>query len=165
MKKTFCFAIVFMLFAAVSAKAVVIHWAVTDLPSGATSAQLVYVSTGVPAFSNDVLSNGENVGSLVSGLAVTPLGIGEQNTSDGTSRGAGSYFIVLFNGSSEFSYSSALAYNDTTYITSDELSPATDTFDPGSGTFSAWAPVPEPGSATMFALGAALLAMRRRRRS
>lgn len=161
MKKTMGFVFV-MVLAAVSAQAVVIHWAVSTLPSGATSAQLVYVSSGVPAFANDELSTGVNVGSEVSGLAVTPGGIGEQSTSDGTTRNTGNYYVVLFNNSSQFAYSTAaLAYSDTTYITQDEFTPATGTFDPGS--FSNWAPVPEPGSMAMLALGVGLLALRRKR--
>jgi hypothetical protein len=161
MKKTMGFVFVTVLLAALSAKAVVIHWAVSDLPAGATSAQLVYVSSGVPTFANDALSNGENVGSLVSGLAVTPLGIGEQSTSDGTTRLAGNYYVVLFNNSSQFAYSTALAYDNTTFISQDEFTPATGTFDPAS--FSSWAPVPEPGSIAMLALGVGLLALRRKR--
>lgn len=169
MKKSIGFAFVFIMLAAFSARAVVIHWAVTDLPSGATSAQLVYVASGTPTYSSTgappAPTNGSNIGDYVSGLAVTPAGIGEQNSVDSVTRSGGNYYIVLFDsGVNNFSYSSALAWNDSDSITLDEFTPATVTFDPASTAFSSWAPVPEPGSAAMLALGVSLLALRRKRR-
>jgi hypothetical protein len=165
MKKTLCFAFIFVLLAAVSAKAVVIHWAVTSMPAGTISAQLVYVTDGsTPVYVTPGFTNGTSI-DTVSGLAVTPLGIGEQNTVDST-RVSGAYYIVLFNGSNQYAWNTtpvSLAYNDSSAISPDEFTPATGTFDPTA--FSAWTPVPEPGSAAMLALGVGLLALRRKRRS
>lgn len=171
MKKSLCFAFMFVFLAAVSAKAVVIHWAVTSLPTGATSAQLVYVPSGTPAYSatgsppEPTNAGSANIGDYVSGLAVTPSGIGEQNSVDSATRSEGNYYVVLFNSDvSQFAYSTTpLAWNDSDSITEDELTPADTTYDPAS--FSSWTPVPEPVSAAMLVLGFGLLALRRRKRS
>ncbi|MDA3926679.1 MAG: PEP-CTERM sorting domain-containing protein [Kiritimatiellae bacterium] len=161
MKKVLCFTFLFVMLVAVSAKAVVIHWAVTSMPASTTSAQLVYVSEN-PSVGN------EDVGSLVSGAAITPIGIGEQNAVD-SSRGSGSYYVMLFyNDGAQDYYAyglTALAWNDTDSITSDIYSPATLVYDASLGGVSNWIPVPEPGSAAMLALGVALLAMRRKKRA
>jgi len=159
-------AVIFAVGSALTSQAVVIHWAVDAPAEGTTAARLVYVSSGVPEYADDVIANGTELGSLVSGLAVTPAGIGQQNTTDST-RSQGGYFVVLFRdnaGQTEFAYSiTALAYNDSSAITYDAMAPATGLFNPGS--FSNWMPVPEPGSLALFGLGAAALALRRRKRA
>lgn len=149
-----------------TSQAVVIHWATEGVPAGTLSAQLVYVSSGSPAYAADAISNGSEIGDAVSGLAITPLGVGEQATTDAATRTQGAYFVVLFRdnaGQTEYSYSSSsLAWNDPDSITQDEMTPATSVFNPG--TFSGWAPIPEPTSVALLGLGAAALALRRRKR-
>lgn len=165
MRNAICMAVLLAVGCAMTSQAVVIHWAV-DVPSaGTASAQLVYVSSGVPVYTDDVISNGTLVGDEVSGLAVTPAGIGEQSATD-AARGQGGYYVVLFRnnaGQTEYAYSTtALEYNDTASITSDAMAPATSLFNPGS--FSNWTPVPEPSSMALLCLGAAAVALRRRKR-
>jgi hypothetical protein len=159
-------AVLFAVGCALTSQAVVIHWAVDVPADGTQSAQLVYVSSGTPAYADDVISNGTELGGLVSGLAVTPAGIGEQSTTD-AARGQGAYYVVLFRdnaGQNEYAYSlTALAFDDTSAITYDAMAPATSLFNPGS--FSNWTPVPEPSSAALLCLGAAALSLRRRKRA
>ena len=166
MKKVIVVAFLIAVGFAWTSQAVVIHWATEGAPAGTLSAQLVYVSSGAPAFTDDLLSNGSQIGSAVSGLAITPLGVGEQSTTDASLRSQGAYFVVLFRdnaGQMEYAYSTAsMAYNNTESVTSDAMAPAPNVFSPG--TFSSWAPIPEPGSAAVLSVGAAALAMRRRKR-
>jgi len=149
-----------------TSQAVVIHWAVDTPLAGTASAQLVYVSSGTPAYAHDVISNGTELGDAVSGLAITPAGIGEQSTAD-SARLQGAYYVVLFRdngGQLEYAYSTtALLYNDSVAITDDALTPALGVFNPEG--FTGWAPVPEPGSAALLCFGAAALALRRRKRA
>ncbi len=163
MKKFSCMAFMMVVFAAFSAQAVVIHWAVTTYPDAntVTAAQLVYVSSGVPVATGGTITTGDVLGSAAA-MAITPLGIGEQNTVDPTTQSAGNYYVVLFYsgmGPNYYLYSSALAFNDTASITSDVFTPATTVFDPSS-----WTTVPEPGSAALLALGMAALSLRRKKR-
>jgi len=177
MKKFLCITFMFVLCAAFSAHAVVIHWSVEGY-SGAntlTSVQLVYVSSGVaPVYAADVLSNGSNVGAAVTApdLSLTPLGVGEQSTVDSVDRSGdanGAYYVVLFDniaGVDSFRYGlTSLANDDTASITADIFSPATSVYDANLGGVSDWAPVPEPGSAALLALGLAALAFRRKKQA
>lgn len=166
MRKASVWFFVFAIGFAFTSQAVVIHWATDSLPSGATSAQLVYVSSGGPAYANNAISSGVELGDPVSGLALTPAGVGEQSTTD-SERTTGAYYVVLFKTVDDVTYYSygttSLAYNDTSAITADEMAPATGVFSPGS--FSAWEAVPEPGAAALLCLGGAALALRRKQRS
>ena len=162
MKKTIVVSLLLALGCAFTSQAVVIHWAVAAPASGTSSAALVYVASGAPAFTDGSLSNGTELGDRVSGLAVTPAGIGEQATTDATSRSGGAYYVVLFNDLGQYAYSVATA--DATAITTDAMAPSTGTFNASLDGFSAWAPVPEPSTAMLLVAGAAVAALRRRKR-
>ena len=169
MKKAFLVACVLVLGSVMTSQAVVIHWSTAGYGSltfsEVGSAFVVYVSSGVPAYANDVLSNGSVVGDAVTGLAITPGGVGEQSSTDSTGRSAGAYYVVLLNtDSTAYSYSTAsLAWNDTTAITWDEMAPATGVFSPNE--FSGWTPVPEPSTALLLVAGAVVAALRRGKRA
>ncbi len=162
MKKAIVVSFLLALGCAVTSQAVVIHWAVDAPLSGTSSAVLVYVSSGTPAYAGGAIATGVELGTAVSGLAITPLGIGEQATTDGTVRGEGGYYVVLFNDAHQYSYSSALAYNSSSAITADAMTPSTGVFSPTE--FSQWAAVPEPSTAALLCIGAAAAALRRRKR-
>jgi hypothetical protein len=96
------------------------------------------------------------------------------NLANDSARGAGAYFVVLFDGGGNAVYRSvqSLAWNDTTWnaFAEDGMNPARGLFLPtggrnesGSGN-SGWNPVPEPNTFALLALGAAALAARRRRK-
>jgi hypothetical protein len=169
MKKTFLVALLLAAGGVLTSQAVVIHWA-TDGYGGASygdvgSAFLVYVSSGTPAYAGDVLTNGEIIGGEVTGLPISPGGVWQQDAADGTPRSAGAYYVVLLHtGGAQYSYSTtALVWNDTTSITWDEMAPAPGVFAPDG--FTPWAPIPEPGAAALLAVGAAVAALRRRKRT
>ncbi len=170
MKRSLGFTFLFVMLTVFCANAVVIHWAVSDstlLSSGVSSAQLVYVSDGPPVYVDGSLSNGESL-STVGSSGITPIGIGEQNTTDGTTRSAGNYYIILFSSWGSYRRSDALAFDDTLHITDSLLSPEPSggSYDPNyPDQFTTWWPVPEPGSAVMMALGVGLLALRRRKQA
>ena len=171
MKKTLTMALLLSLGLAWSAQAVVIHWATEAYGSltyaNVGAAVLVYVESDVaPTYANDVISNGSELGSRVTGSPpLTASGVWQQSVSD-TARSAGGYYVVLFNeNQTQFAYStSMLAFNDTTLdaFTTDEMAPATGAFVPGA--FSDWANVPEPSTACLLLVGAAAAVLRRRRR-
>jgi len=54
-----------------------------------------------------------------------------------------------------------LAWNDTASISTSEFDIITDYFTPNS--FTGWAPVPEPSTAMLLVVGAAVAALRRRK--
>lgn len=140
--------------------AVIISWAVTAPYAGATSAELVYVSSGVPTASGaTTLANGTPIGSSAS---VMPWGVGEQASIDPATETIGNYYVVLFNGANLLAYSTTpLAPGDGTYITFNEMAPATDVFDPSTG---GWTSIPEPCSMSLLCVGAAAMAIRRRKK-
>ena len=157
MRKTIVLALLLACGGACMSHAVVIHWATDGVPANTASAMLVYVSADStpPAYAGGVISTGVELGDEVSGLAITPAGIGEQTTSD-VMRSSGAYYIVLFNytlGQYAVS-SSALAWNDAAAISTSEFDIITDYFTPS--TFTDWANVPEPGTAMLLMVGAAI---------
>ena len=167
MKKAFLVSLLLALGCVWSSQAVVIHWSTDgyDGLSGATSAVLVYVSDGSnPVYTDGVLTTGTAVSGTVSGLALTPAGVGEQSTTTATPS-QGAYFVLLFNDNNQYAYSTALAWNDTSWgaYTVDELAPATGVFAPD--TFSDWTAVPEPSTALLLVIGAAAAALRRKQRA
>lgn len=137
--------------------AVVIHWAVSTPVDNTTEAALVYVASGVPtAVDGSTLAAGDVV---ITTAGNTAFGVNEQATYD-TSRDGGAYYVVLFNNGNLLAYSTTgLASSDGTYITFSEMAPATGVFDPG-----AWSEIPEPCSLSLLCVGAATLAIRRRRK-
>ena len=169
MKKALVLLIATIGLASVS-QAVVIHWAVSSLPGSTTQAALVFVAgNDVPADASGfagwtTLANATTL-TTVSGLSITPNGIGEHATS--TPGGvSGNYFLVLFtwnqklNENIMYAYSTVgLAYNDPTDITYSEMAPATGVWNP-----SGWTPIPEPCTMSLLCVGAATLAIRRRRK-
>jgi len=158
--------------------AVVIHWAVNPLPYSygiITQAELVYVSgAGVPVDASGSagwtqLANAPQIGTTVSGRAITPGGIGEQASTD-TAEPPGNYYVVLFTYNSKLNENILLAYSTVglasdngTYITFDPMAPAPGVWHPASGP-GAWTPIPEPCSMSLLCVGAATLAIRRRRK-
>ncbi len=166
MRKTIVLALLLACGGACMSHAVVIHWATDGVPANTASAMLVYVSADStpPAYAGGVISTGVELGDEVSGLAITPAGIGEQTTSD-VMRSSGAYYIVLFDSAGNYAYSlNGLAYDNTTAITSDEFAPASGSFTvDGSSGFSVWTPVPEPSTAMLLMVGAAVAALRRRK--
>lgn len=147
-----------------SSQAVVIHWAVTTPETGTTSARLVYVSDGnAPTYTQvgGVSGNGTELATVTT---VVPSGIGEQGTTFTPDPSAGGYYVVLFDGAGNYSVSSSmLAWDNTASITANEMTPASQVFDPG---FTGWTaiPVPEPATGALFCIGGAILAWRRRKR-
>jgi len=166
MKKVIGLAFLLVVGSVLTSQAVVIHWATDGLNGGASSAVLVYVSSGEPSYAGGTIAGGTEVGSRISGLAITPDGVGEHGTVDSTARSGGNYYVVLFKtdgGIDYFSYgTTGISVTDPNYITSDAMAPAQGVFTASS--FSGWTPVPEPCAAALLGLGAAAIALRRRQR-
>lgn len=145
-----------------TSQAVVISWASDNLLSGTASARLVYITDGSTPSYNTTLQNGQEL-ATASGAAIDGTFLYEQTTSDGTARSSGAYYVVLFNSdASQYAVSTSwVAYNDASLGTG-EMDPPSTFLANG---FGGWTPIPEPGSAALLALGAAALALRRRKRA
>ena len=148
-----------------SSQAVVIGWAAENLNADTGYARLVYVASGsTPVLTDGVWSEGvELVSPHVSGAAIDGNSLYPQETTDG-SRSGGAYYVVLFNTAyDQYAVSTAsLAYNNGAMISTSEFDPLTAYFTPSE--FSAWAPIPEPSTAMLLVAGAAVAALRRRKR-
>lgn len=164
MKKTVLTACLVFLTGVLASQAVVIGWAAENVLPGTQYASLVYVADGVaPTITANVWSTGAeslawNVNAF-EGSSLMP-----QETTDATTRsGAGAYYVVLFNytlGQYAVS-SSALAWNDAAAISTSEFDIIQDYFTPNA--FSGWTAVPEPSTAMLLMVGAAVAALRRRK--
>ena len=146
-----------------SSQAVIIGWASENVLSGATSARLVYITNGgTPSYTTGpVLQNEGAELATASGDAIDGSYLYEQTTTDDTTRTSGAYYIVLFNSdASQYAVSStSIAYDDLRLGTGDADPP--ETF--YATAFTGWTPVPEPASGLLLCLGAAVLALRRRK--
>lgn len=162
MKKTVLTACLVFLTGVLASQAVVIGWAAEGVPAGTQYASLVYVANGVaPTITDNVWSAGaESIAWNVNAFEGTTLM--PQETTDAT-RSAGAYYVVLFNytlGQYAVS-SSALAWNDAAAISTSEFDIIQDYFTPNA--FSGWTAVPEPSTAMLLMVGAAVAALRRRK--
>lgn len=165
MKKTVLTACLVFLTGVLASQAVVIGWAAENVPAGTQYASLVYVADGVaPTIADNVWSPGaESLAWNVNAFEGTTLM--PQETTDATTRsGAGAYYVVLFNYTlGQYAVStSALAWNDAAAISTSEFDIITDYFTPNA--FSGWTAVPEPSTAMLLMVGAAVAALRRRKR-
>ncbi len=163
MKKTVLTACLVFLTGVLASQAVVIGWAAEGVPAGTQYASLVYVANGVaPTITDNVWSAGaESIAWNVNAFEGTTLM--PQETTDAT-RSAGAYYVVLFNytlGQYAVS-SSALAWDNAAAISTSEFDIITDYFTPNA--FSGWTAVPEPSTAMLLMVGAAVAALRRRKR-
>jgi len=163
MKKTVLTACLVFLTGVLASQAVVIGWAAESVPADTQYASLVYVADGVaPTITANVWSTGaESLAWNVNAFEGTSLM--PQETTDATARSAGTYYVVLFNYSSgQYAVStSALAWNNAAAISTSEFDIITDYFTPSA--FSAWTAVPEPSTAMLLMVGAAVAALRRRK--
>lgn len=163
MKKTVLTACLVFLTGVLASQAVVIGWAAENVLPGTQYASLVYVPDGVaPTITANVWSTGAeslawNVNAF-EGSSLMP-----QETTDATTRSAGAYYVVLFNYSSgQYAVStSALAWNNAAAISTSEFDIIQDYFTPNA--FSGWTAVPEPSTAMLLMVGAAVAALRRRK--
>lgn len=162
MKKAMLLSLLFTAFGVLTAQAVIVTWSSDEVLTGTTSAQLVYVASGNVA---DVLTG--TVLGTASGAAIDGTVLYSQESLDSVNHLGGGYFIVLFNDNNEYSASTFMAYDDTTRgaFSADDYSwTQGGSFNPsGTSEFGSWTPVPEPCSAALLCLGAAALALRRRK--
>jgi len=167
MKKTLLASLLMVLGCALSSQAVVIGWSGENAPVDATSAILVYVPNGTaPTYDGtlgNLLNSAETVGTAVSGGAL----FFPQETEDlGSRSDPGAYYVVLFKGGYYDQYyavsTTSLNWNDP-IISTGELDPVSDYFTPGA--FGGWQNVPEPSTAMLLLAGAAVAALRRRKRA
>lgn len=167
MKKTALIALLLTLGSVLSSQAVVIGWAAESLPSGTANAQLVYVLDGSsPVFdgNGNWVSGIEAVGGYATGNAIDGTSLYPQETTDAAARSAGTYYVVLFNAAlDEYAVSTtSITWNDGPSVSFSDFDPITGYFTPNA--FTDWAPVPEPSAAMLLAIGAAVAALRRRKR-
>jgi len=156
---------------ALSSQAVVIGWAGSGVPSDATSAMLVYVPAGTaPTYDGtlgNLLNSAETVGTAASGGALVGGYILAQQTEDPATRSApGKYYVVLFKGGyydHQYAVGTTSLNWDDAIISTGEMDPISGYFAPEA--FGAWGYVPEPSTAMMLLAGAAVAALRRRKRA
>ena len=174
MKKAVFIALLLSAFAVYTSQAVVIGWKAEGMNfnGGYTVgyARLIYVADGSqPELdgSGNWSAGVEMVSAYASGGAIYNSGskLYPQQATDGTTRSAGAYYVVLFDNAFEnYSVSTtALDYNDAMISIDPEFDPVTTYFTPT--TFSAWGVIPEPSTATLLVIGAAVAALRRRKRA
>lgn len=153
---------------AISAQAVVVHWAADTESNNPiytySVAKLVYVSDGArpeteAAVASATVVDTASGNALFEGVGYT-AGVWERSASDST-RSSGKYYVVLFDGGSAVGVSqNGLDYNDTDAITFNPLNPALDAYVPDQ-----WVPVPEPSTYALIAIGAVAMLWGRRRKS
>jgi len=172
MKKTLLASLLMVLGCALSSQAVVIGWAGENAHLDATSAILVYVPNGsAPTYDGtlgNLLNSAETVGTAASGDALYGGYIMPQETEDTATRsGSGKYYVVLFKGGYYDQYyavsTTSLNWDDPIISTDGDLDPISDYFTPTG--FTAWGTVPEPSTAMLLVAGAAVAALRRRKRA
>lgn len=163
MRKAFL-GVVLAVLGVLTSQAVVISWAGENLPAEATSARLVYITTGeAPSFATGgVLQNGSDL-ATASGYAIDGGQLFAQMTTDGATRSSGAYYIVLFNSDvSQYAVGNLIIDYNASGLGTSELDPGNVFTATG---FTGWTPVPEPTSAALLCLGAAALALRRRKKA
>jgi len=166
MKKSVAIALLLTLGCVLTSQAVVIGWAAENLPAGTGYARLVYVASGAPPAldgNGQWASGTEALGDLASGGAIDGTSLYPQSTTDATTRGAGAYYVVLFDSANEnYSVSTtSITWNDGPSISAGAFDPITEYFTPNG--FTEWGVVPEPSVAMLLAVGAAAAALRRRK--